>query len=66
MSMSDKEVRLIPKSQKNSSMRASEVPHVVFADVRLTVESRFLQMEQVHDRIRAEELAIRLAAQTMN
>jgi len=66
MAMNDKEVRLIPNSQKDSSMRALEAPPVVFADVRSTVESRFLQMEQAHDRIRAEELAARLAAHTMN
>jgi len=66
MAMNDKEGRLIPNSQKDSSMRALEAPHVVFADVRSTVESRFLQMEQAHDRIRAEELAARLAAHTMN
>ncbi|MBA3356093.1 MAG: hypothetical protein H0U18_09205 [Pyrinomonadaceae bacterium] len=66
MAMNDEEVCLSPNSQKDFSMRALEAPHVLFADVRSTVEGRFLQMEQAHDRIRAEELAARLAAHTLN
>lgn len=66
MAMNDKEVRLIPSGQEGSAQRALEAPHVLFTDVRSTVESQFRQMEQAHDRIRAEELAARLAAPTIN
>ena len=66
MAMNDKEVRLIPSGQEGSAQRAREAPHVLFTDVRSTVESQFLQMEQAHDRIRAEELAARLAAHSIN
>lgn len=64
--MTDKEDRLIPSGQEGSARRALEAPHDLFPDVRLTVESQFRQMEQAHDRIRAEELATRLAAHTIN
>lgn len=63
MTMSDKEVRLIPRGQADSTPRAPEPSHDVFADVRSTVESQFRQMEQAHARIRAQELAVRLAEQ---
>lgn len=66
MAMNDKEVRLIPSGQEGSAERTLEAPHVLFTDVRSTVESQFRQMEQAHDRIRAEELAARLAAHTIN
>jgi hypothetical protein len=66
MAINDNEVRLIPSGQKGSAERAVEAPHVLFTDVRSTVESQFQQMEQAHDRIRAEELAARLPAHTIN
>jgi len=62
MTMSDMEVRLLPEGQ-GSAQRAQQASPRVVEDVRSTVESQFRQMEQVHDRIRAEELAARLAEQ---
>lgn len=66
MAIHDKEVRLIPSGHQESAQRALEGPSEPFADVRSTVQSQFRQMEQAHDRIRAEELAARLAAHTVN
>lgn len=66
MTMDDKEVRLIPRSQEGSAQQALEATNFLFLDVRSTVESQFRQMEQAHDRIRAEELAARLAASPIN
>ncbi len=66
MRTKDKEVHLIPRGQEGSAQRALEAPDVLFADVRSTVESQFRQMEHAHDRIRAEELAARLAAHSIN
>jgi hypothetical protein len=65
MKMNDKEVRLSPSGQEGSAKRAIEVQNNPFSDVRSTVESQFRQMEQAHDRIRAEELAARLDAHTI-
>jgi hypothetical protein len=62
MAMNDKELRKIPSGQEIPRQRPLKPPHDVFTDVRSTVESQFRQMEQAHDRIRAEELAARLAA----
>ena len=64
MAMSHKEVRLVPSRQEDSAQRAVEAPHDLLTDVRSTVESQFRQMEQAHDRIRAEELTARLAEHT--
>ena len=66
MRMKVKEVRLIPSGHEGPAQRALEPPQDLFIDVRSTVESQFRQMEQAHDRIRAEELAARLAPQTAN
>ena len=66
MAIHDKEVRLIPGGHEGAAQSALEAPHELFTDVRSTVESQFRQMEQAHDRIRAEELAARLAAHTIN
>ena len=64
--MNVKEVRLIPSGHEGPAQRALEASHDLFIDVRSTVESQFRQMEQAHDRIRAEELAARLAAHAAN
>ncbi|MCM3903328.1 MAG: hypothetical protein ND866_16625 [Pyrinomonadaceae bacterium] len=64
--MSDKEVRLFPERHEGSAQRARQASPNVVEDVRSTVESQFRQMEQVHDRIRAEELATRLAEHTID
>ena len=64
MTMSHKQVRLVPTRQEDSAPRAVEAPHDLLTDVRSTVESQFQQMEQAHDRIRAEELTSRLAGHT--
>lgn len=61
MAIYDKEVGLIPSGQDGSEQQALEAPHDLVTDVRSTVESQFRQMEQAHDRIRAEELTTRLA-----
>ena len=66
MAIYDKEVRLIPSGHEGPAQRAREVPQRPLTDVRSTVESQFRQMEQAHDRIRAEELAARLSANTIN
>jgi len=66
MAMNDEEVRLLPKGREGSAQRVHEGLNYVFADVRSTVESQFRQMEQAHDRIRAEELAARLGDHTVN
>lgn len=62
MGMIYKEVRLVPSRQEDSVQLA--VKAQLDTDVRSTVESQFRQMEQAHDRIRAEELTARLADQT--
>lgn len=66
MAVHDKEVSLIPSGHEGPEQRALEPPRDLYPDVRSTVESQFRQMEQAHDRIRAEELAARLAAHTIN
>lgn len=66
MAIHDKEVRLRPSGHEDSAQRALKAPPESFTDVRSTVESQFRQMEQAHDRIRAEELAARLSANTIN
>ena len=60
MLRSDKEVHLIPKNSELSIPNAVESSQVLVPDVRSTVEREFRRMEQVHDRIRSEELAMRL------
>ena len=60
MLRSDKEVHLIPGNSELSIPNAIESSQVRVPDVRSTVEKEFRQMEQVHDRIRSEELATRL------
>ncbi|MFN2513158.1 MAG: hypothetical protein ABR568_17260 [Pyrinomonadaceae bacterium] len=64
MAIYDKKVSLIPSGHEGPAQRALETPHGR-TDVRSTVESQFRQMEQTHDRIRAEELAARLAAHNL-
>lgn len=66
MAMNDEEVRLIPSGGEGPAQRIHEGPNDLFAAVRSTVESQFRQMEQAHDRIRAEALAARLGDQTVN
>lgn len=66
MAMNNEEVRLLPNSREGSAQRVHEGPNDLFADVRSTVESQFRQMDQAHDRIRAEELAARLGDHTVN
>ena len=66
MAMYDKEARLIPSGRDGSAQQALEAPHDLVQDVRSTVENQFRQMEQTHDRIRAEELTARLSEQTIN
>ena len=61
MAIYDKKVSLIPSGHEAPAQRSLESPRAR-TDVRSTVESQFRQMEQTHDRIRAEELAARLAA----
>ncbi len=61
MAIYDKKVSLIPSGHEGPAQRSLESPRAR-TDVRSTVESQFRQMEQTHDRIRAEELAARLAA----
>lgn len=60
MLRSEKEVHLIPGNSELSIPKAVESSQVLIRDVRSTVEREFRQMEQVHDRIRNEELATRL------
>jgi hypothetical protein len=60
MLRNDKEVHLIPRNSERSISNAVESSHVLVPDVRSTVEREFRRMEQVHDRIRSEELAMRL------
>jgi len=58
---------LIPSGQNGSAaQQALEAPHDLDADVRSTVETQYRQMEQAHDRIRAEELTTRLAENAIN
>ena len=57
MPINDKEVRLCPGGQEASAHGPWKLHMTSLADVRSTVESQFRQMEQAHDRIRAEELA---------
>jgi hypothetical protein len=66
MAMNDEEVRLLPNGREAAAHRVHEGPNDLLADVRSSVESQFRQMEQVHDRIRAEELAARLGSRTVN
>lgn len=61
MAKNDEEIRLSPSGQDVSARRTLQDPHDLSTDVRSTVESQFRRMEQAHDRIRAEELAARLA-----
>jgi hypothetical protein len=63
MARSDKKTRLSP-DQESSPRRDLVSETNLFADVRSAVESKFQQMEQAHDRIRAEELASRLPENT--
>lgn len=65
MAMSEDEVRSIPRGREVSIHSALEAPDDLSGDVRSTVESQFRQMEQTHDRIRAEELAARLTEPTI-
>ena len=60
MLRNDKEVHLIPRNSERSIPNAVESSQVLVPDVRSTVEREFRRMEQVHDRIRSEELAMRL------
>lgn len=60
MLRSDKEVHLIPGNSELPIPNAIESSQVRVPDVRSAVEREFRQMEQVHDRIRSEELATRL------
>ena len=65
MAIYDKEAGLIPSDQNGPAQRALEAPHDLCTEVRSTVESQFRQMDQAHDRIRAEELTARLAELTI-
>lgn len=60
MLRNDKEIHLMPRNSELSIPNAVESSQVLLPDVRSTVEREFRQMEQVHDRIRSEELATRL------
>ena len=60
MVLNDSELRLNSNRQEGTAQRTLETPHVLFPDVRSTVESQFQQMERAHDRIRVEELTARL------
>lgn len=53
-------LRSNPSGQGVSVQRGLEVPPAPPADVRSIVERQFTLMEQTHDRIRTEELAVRL------
>ncbi len=66
MTIRDNDVRLLPEGHEGSAQRAREASPDVVTDVRSTVELQFRQMEQDHDRIRAQELAARLAEQMIN
>jgi len=61
MATNDKKARLIPRGQEDSARQALEAPRLLSPNVRSTVESHFRQMERVHDRIRTEQLTVRLA-----
>jgi hypothetical protein len=65
MLRTEKEVRLAPSNHEGSPRRDFPTQNDLFADVRSAVESKFQQMEQTHDRIRAQELASRLAGDTV-
>jgi hypothetical protein len=56
--MRDTEARLIKVSEEGFAQRERE--DISWTEVRSTVESQFQQMEQAHDRIRAQELGARL------
>lgn len=56
----DKEVHLISGNSELSMPNGVESSQVLVPDVRSIVEREFRHMEQVHDRIRSEELATRL------
>ena len=60
MLRNDKEIHLMAGNSELSIPNAVESSQVLLPDVRSTVEREFRQMEQVHDRIRSEELATRL------
>ena len=61
MAISHQEVHQILSGPEASAKPALESQSVV--EVRSTVESHFREMEQVHDRIRTEELTARLATE---
>ena len=65
MAIYDKELGLIPSDEDLSAQQALEAPDKFSTDVRSTVQSQFRQMDQEHDRIRAEELTARLAGHTI-
>jgi hypothetical protein len=65
MNISDQEVRLLAGGHEGSKQQSQEAAASV-ESVRSAVENQFRKMEQVHDRIRAEELAARLEAQVNN
>jgi hypothetical protein len=60
MATRQKKVRSIPSGQESSAVRAAEAPTDLVPDVRSTVETHFRQMDEAHDRIRAQELTARL------
>ena len=62
MKISDQEVRLLAGGHEGSTQQRREAAATV-ESVRSAVENQFRKMDQVHDRIRAEELAARLEAQ---
>ncbi len=59
MTLSDNDARLISDSRISSTERGREPLETRTAEKRSIIERRFSQMEQAHDRIRAEELAAR-------
>lgn len=60
MPITESRLSLNPNGRAVSEKRGFEVSPVPPADVRSTVAREFTLMEQRHDRIRFEELAVRL------